>query len=198
MKQIILYLFVFSSIAFCQEPDSLQRPAKVVFNWKTAPWYGRAMPFGIYTGQDKFRDKVAQYVEFGKSFDMLDIGVAVGRNALRPDSTLFTQLKVTMDVANFGVFANEMTIGAGVLFRPKKDALMLELSYNILAQVSRRAAVGITTGFYDFANEDFDLSRSFYGFVFRWGLQRTDAGGIMGRPRFRPSGKAKARMRRRF
>jgi len=85
---------------------------QVRFKFKDVPWYIRTMPFAIYTGAGKTRDRVAQYVELGKSFDVLDLGVAFGRNSLRPDTTLFAEAKITMNVANFGIFTNEMTIGS--------------------------------------------------------------------------------------
>jgi len=157
------------------------------FTFKTLPWYGRLMPLSVYTGAAQTRDRIAQYLEIGKSFDVVDLGIAVGRNSLRPDTTTFVQAKVTMDVANYGIFANEMTIGAGRVFDPR-GSLMLELTYNIFCQVADHWGVGITTGYYDFSNSVFDNSRTFYGLFLRYGLQRTDSGGLlgMGRPRSRP------------
>ena len=153
---------------------------KQSFKFKEMPWYVRGMPFSIYTGAGKTNDRVAQYIEIGKSFNVIDLGVAVGRNALRPDTTFFAEGKVTMDVCNFGIFANEMTIGAGKLFNGGKGSLMLELSYNIFAQVSKHWGFGITTGYFDFSNEFTDTSKTFFGFYLRYGLQRTDAGGLVG------------------
>jgi hypothetical protein len=152
---------------------------KATFNFKEAPWYVRSVPFSIYTGAGKTSDRVAQNIEIGKTFRVIDLGVAFGRNSLRPDTTLFLEGRITMDVANYGIFANEMAIGAGRVF-DSKGSLMLELSYNIFAQIATNFGVGITTGYYDFSNDSFDSSKTFYGFIFRYGLQRTDAGGIVG------------------
>ncbi len=153
--------------------------AKYVFNFKKAPWYVRSTPFAIYTGAGKLSDKVTQNIEIGKSFNVIDLGIAFGRNSLRADTTLFLEGKVTMDVCNYGIFANEMTVGAGKVF-DSQGSIMLELSYTIFAQIAPRFGVGITTGYYDFANEIFDSSRTFYGVYCRWGLQRTDTGGLLG------------------
>ena len=153
--------------------------ARNTFNLKTAPWYARTMPFAIYTGAGKTRDRVAQTIEVGKSFDMIDLGLAVGRSSLRPDTTLFLEGRVTMDVANYGIFASEMTIGAGKLFGTQ-GSLMLELSYTIFAQVGKRIGVGLSTGYYDFSNEVYDTSKTYYGIYFRYGIQRTDNGGLLG------------------
>lgn len=174
----LLFLFVLSDTLRAQgqsTPDS----TKTRFNFKQAPWYVRSVPFSIYTGAGKTSDRVAQNIEVGKTFDVIDLGVAFGRNSLRPDTTLFLEARVTMDVANYGIFANEMAIGAGRVF-DSKGSLMLELTYNIFAQISPKVGFGITTGYYDFSNDSFDSSKTFYGFILRYGLQRTDSGGIVG------------------
>ena len=158
---------------------SFDDSTRSIFNFKAAPLYVRATPFSIYTGAGNPRDRIAQSIEIGKSFNVIDLGIAFGRNALRPDSTLFLEGRVTMDVANYGIFANEMTIGAGRVF-DKQGSLMLELTYSIIAQVSPRLGIGLTTGYYDFSNETTDASKTFYGIYLRFGLLRTDSGGLLG------------------
>ncbi|WP_338872875.1 hypothetical protein WBJ53_29080 [Spirosoma sp. SC4-14] len=167
--------------AISRSPEDSTRS---VFNFKAAPWYVRAMPFAIYAGAGKPKDRIAQSIEIGKTFNVIDLGIAVGRNSLRPDSTLFLEGRVTMDVANYGVFANEMTIGAGRIF-DKQGSLMLELTYSIIAQIAPRFGIGLTTGYYDFSNELYDASKTFYGVYIRYGLLRMDSGGLIriGRPR---------------
>ncbi|WP_375447091.1 hypothetical protein [uncultured Fibrella sp.] len=164
---------------------SSEDSTRSVFNFGTAPWYGRVTPLLMYTGMGNVRDKIAQSIEIGKSFNVIDLGVAFGRNSLRPDSTMFLEGRVTMDVANYGVFANEMTIGAGRVF-DKAGSLMLELTYSIIAQVAPRLGIGLTTGYYDFSSEFADSSKTFYGVYIRYGLLRTDAGGLLGGGRGRP------------
>ena len=174
----IFFILFFLQNSFSQsssQVDSIDRPH---FKFKNLPWYGRSTPFSIYTGAGKIKDRVAQHIEIGKSLNIIDLGVAFGRNSLRPDTNLFVEGKVTMDLANFGIFSNEMTIGAGKLF-DSRGSLMLELTYTIFAQVSNHWGFGISTGFYDFSNEDYDSSKNFYGFYIRYGLQRSDFGGIL-------------------
>ena len=152
---------------------------QIKFNFRQMPWYVRVMPLAIYTGPGKNKDRMAQYIEVGKSFNIIDLGVSVGRNSLRPDTTTFVEGKITMDIGNFGIFANEMTVGAGRLF-DKQGSLMLELSYNIFAQVSKNWGFGIGTGFYDFSNENFGTNNTFFSFFLRYGAQRSDSGGLLG------------------
>ncbi|SFD06997.1 hypothetical protein [Spirosoma endophyticum] len=158
---------------------SSEDSSRSIFNFKAAPIYVRTTPFSIYTGAGNPRDRIAQSIEIGKSFNVIDLGVAFGRNSLRPDSTLFLEGRVTMDVANYGIFANEMTIGAGRVF-DKQGSLMLELTYSIIAQVAPRLGIGLTTGYYDFSNEVTDSSKTFYGIYLRFGIMRTDSGGLLG------------------
>ena len=158
---------------------SSEDSSRSIFNFKAAPIYVRTTPFSIYTGAGNPRDRISQSIEIGKSFNVIDLGVAFGRNSLRPDSTLFLEGRVTMDVANYGIFANEMTIGAGRVF-DKQGSLMLELTYSIIAQVAPRLGIGLTTGYYDFSNEVNDSSKTFYGVYLRFGIMRTDSGGLLG------------------
>ena len=166
---------------------SSEDSTKSVFNFKAAPWYVRATPFSIYTGSGNPKDRINQGIEIGKTLDVIDLGIAVGRTSLRPDSTLYVEGRVTMDVANYGVFANEMTIGAGKVFGPQGGSLMLELTYSIIAQVAPRFGIGLTTGYYDFSNETTDASKTFYGLYLRYGLLRTDSGGLIRIGRGRPA-----------
>ncbi|GAB3891129.1 hypothetical protein [Spirosoma agri] len=174
--------------ALSRSPEDSTRS---VFNFKAAPWYVRSTPFLVYTGAGKSRDRIGQSIEIGKTFNVIDLGIAFGRNTLRPDSTLFLEGRVTMDVANYGVFANEMTIGAGRVF-DQQGSLMLELTYNIIAQIAPRLAIGLTTGYYDFSNETTDSSKTFYGICIRYGLLRTDSGSLVriGRTRLGRTGRS--------
>ncbi|MCF0054964.1 hypothetical protein [Dyadobacter sp. CY356] len=186
-KLLLPLLTLLSFQAFCQTapPSPAADSLKMGLKFKTAPIYARLMPFAIYTGPGITTDRIAQMIEVGKTFNVVDVGIAFGRNSLRPDTSLFLEGKVTMDVGNIGIFANEMTIGAGRVF-DNKGSLMLELSYNLFAQLSKNFGVGLTTGYYDFSNQTYGSSKSFFGVFIRYGLQRSDSGGILGLGRGRP------------
>ncbi|WP_200837089.1 hypothetical protein [Dyadobacter sp. 3J3] len=186
-KLLVLILTLFSFQAFCQTAPTapLTDSLKMGLKFKTAPIYARFMPFAIYTGPGITTDRIAQMIEVGKTFNVIDVGIAFGRNSLRPDTSLFLEGKVTMDVCNIGIFANEMTIGGGRVF-DNKGSLMLELSYNLFAQLSKNFGIGLTTGYYDFSNQVYGSSKTFFGVFVRYGLQRSDSGGILGLGRARP------------
>lgn len=186
-KLLLPVFILFSFQVFCQTaaPVPATDSLKIGLKFKTAPIYARLMPFAIYTGPGITTDRIAQMIEVGKTFNVVDVGIAFGRNSLRPDTSLFLEGKVTMDVCNIGIFANEMTIGAGRVF-DNKGSLMLELSYNLFAQLSKNFGIGLTTGYYDFSNQTYGSSKSFFGVFVRYGLQRSDSGGILGLGRARP------------
>ena len=144
--------------------------------------YGRVTPLCIYTGADYLKDKISQNVEIGKSFGIIDLGVAVGRNALRRDTahngTTFAEAKLTMEIAQYGIFSNEMIVGAGYVF-DSKNFLMLELTYSIYGQFWDRFGIGITTGFYDFSGNTTDNSRNTFGVFCRYGLRRPDGSTLL-------------------
>lgn len=108
-----------SQLTYYAISRSAEDSTRSIFNFKAAPLYVRATPFAIYTGAGNPRDRISQIIEIGKTFNVIDLGVAVGRNSLRPDTSLFLEGRVTMDVANYGIIANEMTIGAGRVFDKK-------------------------------------------------------------------------------
>ena len=177
MKKLSLFFCIalFPLFLFAQQTTD---STKIGLTFNTAPWYVRAMPIAVYTGvTGKYADRIPQYLEIGKSFRVIDLGLAIGRASQRSDSTLFAEAKVTMDVCNYGIFSNEMTIGAGKLF-DNNGSIMFELSYTIFAQLGKKWGLGLVSGYYDYTSETVDNSRVFYGLFLRFGLQRTDAGGI--------------------
>jgi hypothetical protein len=110
---------------------------------------------------------------------MMDCGIAFGRNALRKDSSgngnHFLEAKFSMDIAQYGIFSNEMTIGAGGVFN-SKNYLMLELSYTIFAQFWKNFGIGIVTGYYDFSGNQTGSNRNTFGIFCRYGLIHSDGG----------------------
>ena len=150
--------------------------------------YVRALPLCVFTGANYLKDKISQNIELGKSFGIMDVGVAVGRNALRRDTahngTTYMEAKVSMEIAQYGIFSNEMVVGAGYVF-DSKNFLMLELSYTIYGQFWKRLGMGITTGFYDFSGNTTDNSRNTFGLFCRYGLSRPDANTLLNLPRGR-------------
>jgi hypothetical protein len=150
--------------------------------------YVRGMPLCVYTGAGYLKDKINQNIEFGKSIGICDVGMAVGRTALRRDTahdaTTYYEARVTMEIAQYGIIANEMVIGAGYVPNAR-NFLMLELSYTIYAQFWNRLGLGVIAGFVDYSGNLTDNSRNTFGLFCRYGLRRPDASLLGNIPRAR-------------
>ncbi|HVD99780.1 MAG TPA: hypothetical protein VNB90_16340 [Cytophagaceae bacterium] len=144
--------------------------------------YVRTLPLGIYTGAGYPKDRITQNLELGKTFGIVDAGIAYGRTALRSDSagngTHYLEGKITMNLCQVGIFSNEMTVGAGGIFHSDKY-LMLELSYTIYAQFWDHVGIGIVTGYYDLSGNITDASHNVFGLYLRFGLIRPENGGLL-------------------
>jgi hypothetical protein len=139
----------------------------------------------MYTNAGKYPDRVSQNIEFGKSCEVLDLGLAYGRNSLRSDTTSYLQARITMDACQYGIFSNEVSVGVGKIFN-SNTPMLFEYSTTILAQVSKQIGLGVIVGNYDFTGETMDISKQFYGLFLRIGLMRNEDGFLVKRPILRP------------
>ena len=144
-------------------------------------FYGRLMPISVYSGAGYLQDKIAQSIEFGISHGVIDAGLCFGSYTQRRDTTTFAEFKITMDASQYGIYSNEFSIGIGHVFN-SKTPIMLEASYTIMAQITNTFGIGISTGYYDFAGNTYDLSKNYYGLFLRYGLIR-DMNGRLNRTR---------------
>lgn len=170
----ILFLFLFlSSFSYSQNSkDTIVDTIKIV----RSAWYVRGVPFSILTGAgSNQKPSHSRYIEAGWSYEVLDLGLAIGSYSRYIDTTTFAELKITMDASQYGIFSNEFSVGFGRIFN-SSTPIMLEASYTIMAQVSNNLGVGIYTGFYDFVGNDYDITKSYYGIFFRVGLARNSDG----------------------
>lgn len=143
-------------------------------------WYGRIMPYTLYTGYGVIADRVSQSFEVGRSYGVMDFGLSYGRISLRPDSSQFVEAKVTMDACQIGIFSNEFTVGFGHVFNPNTP-YMFELSSTLFAQVGKDWGVGVVTGYYDISGDTYSNTKNYVGLYFRIGLLRSEGGFLMHR-----------------
>jgi hypothetical protein len=181
MKLLIIVLLFIPQVIFGQKTDSCKISAfKFV--------YCRINPITIYSGSGYLKDRIMQNIEIGRTFGMLDAGLAIGQTSLRKDSigngNKFLEAKITMDVCQYGIFSSEMTVGAGGVFN-SQNFLMLELSYTIYGQFWKNMGVGITTGYIDYSGNFTDASHNTFGLYIRYGLLRPESGGLFNVGRMR-------------
>ena len=176
---ILLVFFIIYGYAIAQTNDSIIKSS----------WYGRIMPYSICTGGGSLNNNysisptVAQNVEIGVSYGVIDAGISYGSYSYSRDTTSFAELKITMDASQYGIYSNEFSVGFGRIFN-SKTPIMLDASYTIMAQVYSNFGIGITTGYYDFVGTQYDISKIYYGFFMRYGLIR-DMNGSLNRTKMR-------------
>ena len=170
----ILLLFTFISSAQEVQKDSISEVK--------SSWYGRTMFTALTTGNDTNGETISQRitrnVEFGRSIGSVDVGLAVGEfKHMAADSSgvKYTELRVSMDACQFGIFSNEISVGAGYLFN-SKTPIMMEISSTLYAQISYKFGLGFVFGNIDFVGDYNDSNKSFFGLYLRYGLMRNEGG----------------------
>jgi hypothetical protein len=172
----ILFIFLFLSTFSFSQKDKDTIVDKDTISIVRSAWYIRAVPFSIVTGAgSSLAPTRSRYIEGGWSYEVLDIGLAIGSYSKVVDNTTFAELKITMDASQYGIFSNEFSVGFGRVFK-SSTPIMLEASYTIMAQVSNNIGTGIYTGFYDFVGSNYDITKSYYGVFIRFGLARNSDG----------------------
>jgi hypothetical protein len=145
-------------------------------------WYGRTMFTALTTGSDTKGENLSQRmtrnIEFGRSIGSVDIGLALGEfKHMAADSSgvKYSELRVSMDACQYGIFSNEISVGAGYVFN-SKTPVMMEISSTLYAQVSDKFGIGFVFGNIDFVGDNEDSNKSFFGLYLRYGLIRNEGG----------------------
>ena len=143
-----------------------------------------------------FSSRIIQNFEIGKTFGPLDIGIAFGRFS-NADSTNFAELRTTFDAMQLGVFSSEFGLGVGKVFN-SNTPLMFEISTTLLAQFTKKIGVGAIFGNYDLIGESTQNYKTFYSLFLRYGLMRSESGGLVGRASSRLGKRTAKRRKARF
>jgi hypothetical protein len=179
MKKILFLLLLIPNILLAQ--DTVKHSA----------FYSRIMPVSTITGAGTLPNKLLQTIEVGRSFSMLDLGLAYGGHLIPVDNTQapfvglskynfsFLEVRATMDASQYGIFSNEISIGMGYNF-DKDIPCVLEITSTILAQVHKHIGIGVVVGYYDFSGSVVDYNTEYYGLFMRIGLQRSESGTLLG------------------
>lgn len=206
MKHIIFFLLITLSSFSQVKKDTIVIPKDSEIDVKVkSSWYTRSMFVSLMSaGQagETLSERVTKNVEFGKSIGMVDVGIAFGKAKLinyssdsyiihdtivtstldHNENRYYIQGRLTMDACQYGIFSNEISIGAGYTFS-KTMPIMLEISSTIFAQVGDNWGIGVIMGTYNFTGNNDDLNKSFTGLFLRYGLIRDDGGILLSRTR---------------
>ncbi len=181
--------FIFFSISgYSQITAEVAKPKDSVVDQKSS-WYGRSMFVSLTTGSDAkgetLSQRITQNVEFGRSYESVDVGIALGqfKHMITDSSSVkYAELRVTLDAFQLGIFSNEISVGAGYMFN-SKTPVMMEISSTLFAQIGEKWGAGFVFGNIDFVGNYNDMNKSFFGLYFRIGLLRNEGGILVNRVR---------------
>jgi len=166
----LLFLILFIN---CKGQDTLSKIDK--------SFYIRLNPISIASEAGLINNRLIQNIEIGKSIGPLDVGISYGKYSnKRLDSSNFAQIRFTYDAAQLGIFSNEFSFGVGKVFN-LTTPLLFELSSTLMAQVAPKIGIGAIFGTYELSGDVTQFTKSFYGIFLRYGLLRTDNGGLISR-----------------
>ncbi|MFM7017817.1 hypothetical protein [Flavobacterium sp.] len=179
LKLLLLSTFISSAQAIKKDSINIEKDSVAEVS---SSWYGRTMFTALTTGSDTNGETISQRItrniEFGRSIGSVDLGLAVGefkRMAADSSGVKYTELRVSMDACQFGIFSNEISVGAGYLFN-SKTPIMMEISSTLYAQISDKFGLGFVFGNIDFVGDYNDSNKSFFGLYLRYGLMRNEGG----------------------
>ncbi len=185
---IPLTFIFFSIIGYGQITVDAVKPKDSVVDQKSS-WYGRSMFVSLTTGSDAkgetLSQRITQNVEFGRSYESVDVGIALGqfKHMITDSSSVkYAELRVTLDAFQLGIFSNEISVGAGYMFN-SKTPVMMEISSTLFAQIGEKWGAGFVFGNIDFVGNYNDMNKSFFGLYFRIGLLRNEGGILVNRVR---------------
>ena len=193
MKNTILTLVV---LCFSFTKNCFSQINSRDFDSTDKSFYSRITPIGTSNDAGKFSSRIIQNFEIGKTFGPLDIGIAFGRFS-NADSTNFAELRTTFDAMQLGVFSSEFGLGVGKVFN-SNTPLMIEISTTLLAQFTKKIGVGAIFGNYDLIGESTQNYKTFYSLFLRYGLMRSESGGLVGRASSRLGKRTAKRRKARF
>jgi len=97
-----------------------------------------------------FAKRFSPGIEFGRTYGICDIGVEAGHmSSLPADSTIFLEMRATLNIFSKGRFAEGLCLGGGGIFGAKQ-ALMTEICNSLNFNVSANFAIALTQGYYFF------------------------------------------------
>lgn len=179
--RLLFILLLIPAYCFSQLDKATTIEKDSTFTQKSS-WYGRSMLIALTTGGDAkgetLSQRITRNIEFGRSFDCIDIGIALGEfKHMNVDSSSvrYLESRFTLDAFQMGRFSNEISVGTGYIFN-SKTPVMLEISSTLFAQIGNRWGAGFVFGNIDFIGNYNDMNKSFFGLYLRWGLQRTEGG----------------------
>jgi len=119
-------------------------------------------------------DRFSPAVEFGRTYGILDLGLAFGRtNSLSKgsDTTHFVEFRPTLNIFSKGRFAQGICLGVGYVINAKQGFLT-EICNSINFNITEVAAIAITQGYYFYDGTNNTHNTQYVGFAFTYNFLR--------------------------
>jgi hypothetical protein len=113
-----------------------------------------------------FSKRFSPSLEFGRTYDIFDVGLATGRLSSlssESDTTRFLEFRPTINIFTKGRFSEALALGAGYVFKAKQS-LMTEICNSINFNVSPIWTIAVQQGYYFFDGIGGGRSTQFMGF----------------------------------
>lgn len=113
-----------------------------------------------------FARRFAPSMEFGRTYGIFDIGLALGRlNSVSSgsDTSKFIELRPTINVFSKGRFSEALCLGAGYVIKAKQG-LMTEICNSINFNISETVAIAVVQGYCFFDGTNSSRNAQYMGF----------------------------------
>lgn len=121
-----------------------------------------------------FAQRFSPSIELGRTYGIFDIGLAVGRlNSIASarDTTLYLEMRPTINVFSKGRFAEGLCLGAGYV-SGAKQGLMTEICNSINFSVNENFQIAIVQGYMYFDGTNNSRNTQFMGLNLTYNLLR--------------------------
>lgn len=160
MKQLFtLIILLSSSLLSFGQSDSVKEPEPHYF-YLTGGLNVATNTVGT------FNKRASPSLEFGSTFGIFDVGIAIGRlNLLKNDSSYFFELRPTINVFSKGRFSEGLCLGVGYRANASQK-FMTEICNSINFNFSNDWAVAVVQGYYYFDGVTSNSTAQFFGLNF--------------------------------
>lgn len=121
-----------------------------------------------------FSKRFAPVIEFGRTYGIFDIGLAVGAlnvQSMGEDTSHYFEFRPTINVFSKGRFAEALCLGVG--FVPKaRDGFMTEICNSINFNISELVAVAVLQGYYFFDGATSNRTAQYFSLGFTYNFLR--------------------------
>lgn len=136
----------------------------ISFNCLSQPYISLAPSLTNTAGP--FADKLNVALEVGQQWDVFSLGIDIGKTTLSPvavkDTSIYVEIRPSLNVFQQGKFTNTLTTGIGYVFGADQN-LLTELTYGIEYAYTPKIHFNVFFGQYFYSGRDAASNATFFG-----------------------------------